>query len=96
MAAFTSKGITTSPFVFSVGRFLSRPEPECVHSSKIREYLSQQLEPSELRWDQIKSLFDLCNPAKPVRHAETKASLKDVRIAEMAYYRVEMPQFGVG
>jgi hypothetical protein len=66
------------------------------HSSKLREYLSQHREPSDLQRDQMESLFDLDNPVKPVRHAEPKAGIKDVRIAEMAYYRFQMPQFGVG
>lgn len=65
------------------------------HLSKIREYLSQQREPSHLQRNQIESLFDLGDPGKPVGHAETKAGIKDVRIAEMAYYRFKMRQFGV-
>jgi hypothetical protein len=65
------------------------------HLGHIREHLSQQSEPSQLRGNQIKSLFDLCNSAKPVRHAETKPSIKDIRIAKMAHYRFKMLQFGV-
>lgn len=67
-----------------------------MHSSKIREYLSQQREPSDLRRDQMKFLFYLGNPSKPVGHAEIKARLKEVRIAEMTNYRFKVPQFGVG
>jgi hypothetical protein len=55
-------------------------------SALAREHLSQQREPSQLRWDQIESAFDVCNPFKPVRHAETDPRIKDVRIAEMAHY----------
>lgn len=65
------------------------------HSSKIREYLPQQREPSDLQRNQIESLFDLGNPGEPVGHAETKGGIKDIRVAEMAYYRFKMRQFGV-
>jgi len=43
----------------------------------------------------MKSLFDLGYPVKPVGHTETKAGIKDVRIAEMPYYRFKMRQFQV-